>query len=82
MLKDYISIVISINRKENGLDKSINYPMKYCTEKMFTDHNIIPAPRNLENDRLCPDIPHGDENYKVFGSIDENNQHSVSLQIR
>ena len=32
MLKDYISIVININRKENGHDKSINYPMKYCTE--------------------------------------------------
>jgi hypothetical protein len=83
MLKDYISIVININRKENGHVKSINYPMKYCTEKMFTDHNIIPPPKDIENKRLCPDIEHEDKNYKVLGSLkDENNQHSVSIQIR
>jgi len=79
MLEDYISIVMNVQKKVDGIDYHINYKMKYCTPENFTRFGVDP-PVNLEKEFLCPDILENDENYKVAGSIsDKVNRTSFSL---
>ena len=63
MLSSYLSIFWVINKKVNGKEYFIKYPMKYCTKEMFLEHNIDPVPRDVDKKRLCPDISHSDLNY-------------------
>ena len=34
--------------------------MIYCTKEMFKAHKIDPAPKDIEKNRLCPNISHKD----------------------
>jgi hypothetical protein len=68
MLSEYISIVMNINTVKDGKESSIIYPMKYCTNEMFTNISINPPPRDVEKNRLCPDIADDDVNYRLIGT--------------
>ena len=73
---------MNIQQKTEGKLKSYKFPMKYCTEKMFTDLDIEPADK-ITLQRLCPDLPVDYDLYKVQDFITNKvNQTSFSIQIR
>jgi hypothetical protein len=79
MLEDYISIVMDIHNRVDGVDKHIKYKMIYCTPEMFSRFEVE-APTGIEKNRLCPDIPEGLDDYKVAGSLSNKvNRTSFSL---
>mgnify|MGYP007025803490 CR=1 FL=1 len=68
MLQGYVSIVMNILTIKDGEESSIVYPMKYCTNDMFKNIRIDPIPRDVEKNRLCPDIADDDINYRLVGT--------------
>ena len=68
MLEQYVSIVMNVLTIKDGEESSIIYPMKYCSNDMFKNISIDPPPRDVEKNRLCPNIETDDLNYRLVGT--------------